>query len=161
EYDLADERGILVWAENGNSTPNAGTGTGETITRDMVRQAFNHPSVVFFSAGNESIDDNASRLAVVRYAKAIKEEDPSRLVTYADPTLSFTDASMDFVSSNLYPGWYGQNIWDFDAVAPSLHYISETGGRSVVTHHADDAAASLSLGSFEPEEYLARIAESR
>ena len=47
EYDLADERGILVWAENGHSnSTKVDLATGETITREMVRQNYNHPSIV-------------------------------------------------------------------------------------------------------------------
>ncbi len=55
EYDLADERGIVVWAENGHSNPAAPTATGDQITREMVRQNYNHPSICFWSVGNEAI----------------------------------------------------------------------------------------------------------
>ena len=44
EYDLADELGMLVWAENGHSNPRkVDRATGDTITREMVRQNYNHP----------------------------------------------------------------------------------------------------------------------
>ncbi len=89
EYDIADERGVVVWAENGfagqlwQNDPNADGKTfspdGERLTREMVRQNWNHPAILFWSAGNETIVD-----VVGRYAEAIhKEHDPTRLVTYA------------------------------------------------------------------------------
>ena len=54
DYDLADEMGLLVWAENGHSNVNKTTDTGDRITREMVRQNYNHPSIVIWSVGNET-----------------------------------------------------------------------------------------------------------
>src|SRR3989304_4505946 len=88
EYDIADERGIVVWAENGyagqvwNDPGNEEktiTPDGERLTREMVRQNWNHPSILFWSAGNETFLD-----VVSHYASVIRQErDPTRLVTYA------------------------------------------------------------------------------
>ena len=55
EYDLADEKGIVVWAENGHSNAAAPTETGDKITREMVKQNYNHPSICFWSIGNEAV----------------------------------------------------------------------------------------------------------
>lgn len=164
EYELADERGLVIWAENGNSTPNAPTDTGEAITRDMVRQAYNHPSVAFYSAANESIVDEPSLAASERYVAALRDEDPTRptiIAVFADPS-SFSEPGLDFVATNEYSGWYYGGMWDFDATAPAVHYISETGGRCVATQHSEAAAAGdVIVGSFEPEEYTSLLAESR
>ena len=55
------------------------TPDGERLTREMVRQNWNHPSILFWSAGNETIVD-----VVSHYATVIRQEgDPTRLVTYA------------------------------------------------------------------------------
>ena len=72
EYDIADERGIPVWAENGyagqiwtgpgNEEKNV-TPDGERLTREMVRQNWNHPAILFWSAGNETILDVVSHYA--------------------------------------------------------------------------------------------------
>ena len=55
EYDLADALGIVVWAENGHSNPAPPTETGRQITREMILQNYNHPSICFWSIGNEAI----------------------------------------------------------------------------------------------------------
>ena len=163
EYRLADERGVVVWAENGLTRGAPYSATGEQISRELVRQNYNHPSIAFFSAGNESAPDGDAyatwRDAVVRYGKAIKEEDPTRPVVFASNS-SFTDPAIDFIAHNLYEGWYGGAAWDFDADAKALHFVTETGGRAVSTQHTDYGAERLSLGTFEPEEYLQLITES-
>ena len=164
EYDLADERGLVVWAENGLVVGAPWSATGDRITREMVKQNYNHPSIAFFSAGNEAAPDGdknaALRDAVIRYGKAIREEDPSRLVVYASNS-NFTDPTFDAIAHNPYEGWYWGTAWDFAADSATLHYISETGGRAVISHHTEYASPRLALGSFEPEEYLQVIAESR
>jgi beta-galactosidase len=160
EVDLADERGILVWAENGQSGTPQNSDTGERITREMVRQNANHPSIVFFSVGNEVDGSAEATAAIARYAAAVRQDDPTRLVTYASYGPSFSDTAVDFVAHNLYEGWYGGDAWGFEGDAAAVHYVSETGGRSVVSHHTDYATATYTLGTFEPEEYLGPIAES-
>ena len=62
EYDIADERGIVVWAENGyagqiwkdkGTDDKSITPDGERLTREMMRQNWNHPSILFWSAGTK------------------------------------------------------------------------------------------------------------
>jgi len=110
EYDIADERGIVVWAENGyagqiwkdpGNEEKTITPDGERLTREMVRQNWNHPSILFWSAGNETILD-----VVSHYATVIRqEEDPTRLVTYA-ATADQKPKNCDFIAYNPYDGWY-------------------------------------------------------
>ena len=163
ELELADEMGVALWVENGFSTPGPWTATGDRITRDMVRQSKSHPSVMFYSVGNEVIDSRLgpeAQDAATRYAAAVKEEDATRTVVYANNADFFGAAPIDAVAHNVYPGWYGGTPWDFDTLASERKFISETGGRSVVTHHTDYADAALKLATFEPEEWLQRIVES-
>jgi len=52
------------------------TPDGERLTREMVRQNWNHPSILFWSAGNETVLEVAGH-----YADLIRQEaDPTRLV---------------------------------------------------------------------------------
>ena len=54
--------GLLVWAENGHSNVNKTTDTGDHITREMVRQNYNHPPVGVWGLGNEQAADTAVRV---------------------------------------------------------------------------------------------------
>jgi beta-galactosidase len=162
EYNMTDEHGILVWAENGlaghrwdkgeraqrESTPNA---DGERITREMVRQNWNHPSIVFWSSGNETHDTTAAR-----YTDVIREEDRTRLLTYA--SASEKPNNVDFVAGNTYQGWYGGNYTEF---VSGNEYVSETGAGSWITHHLPHGTEQWDVNRFESEEYAQMFAEFR
>lgn len=149
EYDIADQSGIMVWAENGSSNRNVRTPTGDLISREMVRQNFNHPSIVMWSCGNETGEEETSSA----YAKVIHAEDPSRLVTYASNGKS--PGNLDFQAWNVYPYWYTKEIYKGgDAkIWPKWHYFSEYGaGGSIATHCAYGAETRV-VDKYEPEEY--------
>ena len=88
-YDLADERGYLVWTE----IPLVDTITdGATRSRanaaqqlrEMIRQNYNHPSVVFWGIGNEQrIDDAADERPAQPRSPA---SSPPRTPTGSPPT---------------------------------------------------------------------------
>ena len=161
EYDLADERGIMVWAENGHSNAGPPTETGEEITREMVRQNYNHPSILFWSAGNEAIQRPSDIATIEDYAAVIRQEDTSRLVTYASNTLFTKDSYLDFVAVNRYSGWYGGRTWDFNLDAAKYHAISETGAGGVITTHGPYQIATATVNLYEPEEYQQYVVEAR
>ncbi len=161
EYDLADERGIVVWAENGHSNPAPPTETGRQITREMVRQNYNHPSICFWSIGNEAIQTLADIGTLADYAGVARAEDPSRLITYASSTAFCQSYALDFVAVNRYNGWYGGTIAGFDAQAAYYHNISETGAGGVISVHSAAERPAHSVNRYEPEEYQQEVAESR
>lgn len=153
EYDLADEAGILVWAENGHSNEGAHSATGDRITREMVRQNFNHPSIVFWSCGNEALEEAAGV-----YAQVIQEEDRTRLTTYASngqhpqPT--------DFIAFNIYPYWYvTQAKFEPGARPFSGAYIAEHGAGGVISTHTAYGAEAHRVDHFEPEEWQQLVHE--
>ena len=155
EYDLADEQGLLVIAENGHSNSAKSEDTGDLITREMVRQNYNHPSIVIWSVGNE-----AAFKRVDRYAAIVREEDPERAITYASNTGGRPEKrDLTFISQNMYRGWYRGEPWEFEAAALRMKYVSENGGGSVITNHTDYAEARHDLNRFEPEEYRQVLAE--
>jgi beta-galactosidase len=162
EYNLADENGLAVWAENGlagqkwdkgikrETTPNA---DGERITREMVRQNWNHPSIIFWSSGNETYKEVASH-----YADVIRQEDTTRLITYA--SAGEKPENVDFVAGNTYAGWYGGHYMDFNRL-PENAFISETGSGSWITHHYPYGTVKWDVDKFESEEYNELFAEFR
>jgi beta-galactosidase len=163
EYDIADGRGIAVWAENGyagqawkgqGNEEKTVTPDGERLTREMVRQNWNHPSIFFWSAGNETLTP-----VVSHYATVIREErDPNRLITYA---ANGPDAeNCDFVARNTYDGWYGGHYADF-AEVPRNSLTSETGAGDWITNHVPYGDFLWSVNKFESEEYSQIFAEYR
>jgi beta-galactosidase len=158
EYDLADELGLLVWAENGHSNAwKVDPASGETITREMVRQHYNHPSIVMWSVGNET-----AFVRVNPFAAAVKSDDPQRLVVYASNTGvqgRKRQPNLDLIAHNTYRGWYRGEPWDFEERAVALRYVAESGGGSVITNHTDHLAARHVVDAFEPEEYRQELAE--
>lgn len=157
-YELADERGLLVWAENGHSNRAAGPAdAADRITREMIRQNYNHPSIVVWSVGNENAFTRVARLSALARA-----EDPSRPVTYASNTGKRNQKKLpdlDFIAENTYRGWYRGEPWEFEAFALRMAFVSENGAGSVVSNHTDYARAHRVLDHFEPEEYRQRMAE--
>jgi beta-galactosidase len=156
EYDLADQDGIVVWAENGYSNQAVHSTAGDTITMEMVYQNFNHPSIVFWSAGNEATIAMGSV-----YAGIIRSIDPSRIVAYADDHGVLSEANIDAVFQNKYPGWYDGLTWDFPTFIQTYHWISETGAGGVVSNHQSYTSLNFTRNQFEPEEFMQYIHESR
>jgi beta-galactosidase len=167
EYDVADERGIVVWAENGyagqvwkdpGNEEKTVTPDGERLTREMVRQNWNHPSILFWSAGNETIID-----VVSHYADLIRqEEDPTRLVTYAAADNNDKEPkNCDFVAYNTYDGWYTSGPYT-DFSKRSLNaMVSETGSGNWITHHVPYGTIKFTVDKYEPEEYSEMFTEYR
>jgi beta-galactosidase len=166
EYSLADEHGVAIWAENGlagqkwdpkdvkdNKWETAFHADGERITREMVRQNWNHPSILFWSSGNETYQEVASH-----YADIIRQEDKTRLITYA--SAGEKPANVDFVAGNTYQGWYYGHYTDFQKL-PENAFISETGSGSWTTHHVPYGTMRWDVDKFEPEEYNELFAEFR
>ncbi len=165
EYDIADKLGIVVWAENGYSgqlwkDPGNGEKTitpdGERLTREMVRQNWNHPSILFWSAGNETIVD-----VVSHYAGVIREEnDPNRLVTYA-ASGDQKPENCDFIAHNTYDGWYTKGPYTDFTKSPHNDMVSETGSGDWITHHIPYGTIKFTVDKFEPEEYSEMFTEYR
>jgi beta-galactosidase len=167
EYDFADERGIVVWAENGyagqvwkdpGNEEKTITPDGERLTREMVRQNWNHPSILFWSAGNETIID-----VVSHYADLIRQEkDPTRLVTYAAADNNDKEPkNCDFVAYNTYNGWYTSGPYTDFTKSPRNAMVSETGSGDWITHHVPYGTIKFTVDKFEPEEYSEMFTEYR
>ena len=137
--DEADKAGMLVWAEVPYvTTPSLSGGEGsaevfanaEQQLRELIRQNYNHPSIVMWSIGNE-VDASAlfglgggktKPLALLQHLqKVAKEEDPSRPTTFADccedvrsPVAGLEGQAQedklagtaDMIGYNRYYGWY-------------------------------------------------------
>ncbi len=153
-YNLADERGIGISTENGlyQNQGDAGTAVRDDNTREMVKQNFNHPSILWWGAGNEDFYlPNTTRFAAI-----IKAADSTRPTVYASSGQN--PPGVDFIFQNIYQGWYSGVIKDFPA---GNHWISESGAGGVIASHQDYKSSAFSVGTFEPEEYESLVLEHK
>ncbi|MDP9002150.1 MAG: hypothetical protein M3O46_18820, partial [Myxococcota bacterium] len=158
EYQLADQRGIMVWSESGHTNGGPPTPNGDNICREMVYQNWNHPSIIFWSAGNEG---GGVFVATSHYAAVLKATDPSRPVVYAGPRGQHP-ANVDFTFVNRYDGWYPADGTMYDQITAPDPWVSESGAGSVVAiHTADVFAMNHVVNTFEPEEYAELVHEIR
>lgn len=155
--DAADELGLAVWEEipvvNLISTTPAFADHAETMLVEMIRQHYNHPSVVMWGYMNEAMQFRpkpeppgyeADLLALARRLEArTRQEDPFRATATA---ISFTEIDNgsgfqdipQVLGLNLYFGWYYQDLeslgpWldEFHARHPDRPvFISEYGADS-------------------------------
>ena len=148
EYDLADQHGILCWAENGHSNgKDIVSPTASQITTELVKQNYNHPSIVIWSMGNEANAQVADECVPV--AKAL---DTSRPVCVANMKSELAD----FHTRHSYYGWYGPDLGGFKPGS----FITEIGGGGVVTTHCDYGQCDWNVNKYEPEEYQQIIEEN-
>ncbi|MDB6008850.1 MAG: glycoside hydrolase [Gammaproteobacteria bacterium] len=99
-YELADERGIIAWAEiplvnhvsfDGSPASEAFAANATQQLLELIRQNYNHPSIAVWSIANE-IDLRATQssgtskpLSLLKSLNRLaKSEDPSRFTTLAD-----------------------------------------------------------------------------
>lgn len=156
-YDLCDREGLVIWAEipfiSVMSTSDfEGTNAKQQMI-ELIRQNFNHPSIMFWGIQNE-IQIGGDRPEVRRLVKELneltKQEDPTRLSTMAN--VSFVDDKdeynfiTDIIGFNHYFGWYSGKPEDFAEWIDSYHKtnpkvalsISEYGAEGIVEYHNND-----------------------
>jgi beta-galactosidase len=148
EYDLCDQRGILCWAENGNSNSKDVVGpSAARITIEMVKQNYNHPSIVVWSMGNEAAAAPADQCVPI-----VKALDSSRPVGVANMKSELAD----FHTRHCYFGWYHTFMQDFQPTG----FISEVGAGGVVTTHCDYNQCDWKPNKYEPEEWQQLVSEN-
>jgi beta-galactosidase len=172
-YSRCDRAGIVGWAE----MPFVGQPAAEPLflanakqqLRELIRQNYNHPSICFWSIGNETHGAAADGV-LAQLAPVVRAEDPTRLSTYAsdapgdDPKNWHTDV----VGFNRYYGWYrgtvsqiGPDLDGIHAAHPKSGFgVSEYGAGASVFQHADHPAPPAARGPFHPEEYQAQFHEA-
>jgi len=177
-HSLADKAGVVLWAEiplvNEIDTAAAFTNNVRQQLIELIRQNYNHPSIVFWGIGNEQRTDNtATNDLLTNLNTLVKAEDSTRLSTYAQCCTSDTGglpAHSDVVGYNTYYGWYDAfgTAAQFGAWADGLHAakptwkigISEYGAGAALSQHADAPAQPDPYGAFHPEEWQNLVHET-
>lgn len=121
--DLCDELGLIVWEE----LPWCRAGVGDeamranarNLLRLMIEQHYNHPSIAFWSLGNEedwpNIYPGDGKLTVPQFMQELQDEahrlDPSRMTSFR----RCADATQipDIYSPSIWAGWYNHTYKDY------------------------------------------------
>jgi len=176
-YELADRRGVIVWAEvplvnqvsfDGSPANAALSANASQQLTELIRQNYNHPSVALWSVGNEidlraSQNHGASKAAPLVRAldRLAKVEDPGRPTTLADcceskgevptATESLRDQLVgltDVAGYNRYFGWYYGKT---DDMGPFLDRSHQRHPNLPIAVSEYGAGAALSQHSDNPE----------
>jgi beta-galactosidase len=194
-YDLCDKEGMIVWAEI-PVVDRLATGTNfDAFTKnaqqqyiELIRQNFNHPSICFWSTGNEVDPPDPARGrrgAATASAPALPDvygwfhamsllehtEDPSRLSASAWRERFYPPADVtDVFGLNEYLGWYtgggpGNNSgWEGLENYISQHSQGSVKGKWAITEYG--AGSSIFFHSEKPvrqdhtEEYQCLLHEN-
>ena len=128
-YSYCDQKGLIIETETGiNSTVTAGVGSAfgnnaEDQLTEMVRENYNHPSIVFWSMYNEISDNSTNGALVAALSNMAHALDAQHDIagTQGRYTVAETDqgsvpeaagtinGSTDTVNEHPYDGWYGNN----------------------------------------------------
>ena len=136
-YSMADARGIVTWAENGfvDRVPETCPGDCSAFTTmtqqqmtELIHQNYNHPSIFFWSIGNELLllagpDPTPVMQNLVNVGEA---QDPSRTVVYASNGGEENNGAVWLPQAtfwNEYYGWYVNFVSDLGGWADYDHSL--------------------------------------
>ena len=166
-YGRADRAGLVLWAEmpfvgEALNTPEFLDNLRQQL-RELIRQNFNHPAIFFWGVGNETRNDAVADGLISQLAPLVREEDPTRLSTYASdhPPEDPRNWHTDVVAWNKYFGWYYGEAADLGPFLDSLHSmypdarigLSEYGAGASIRQHLPSASRPAPTGTFHPEGY--------
>ncbi len=177
-YELCDMYGLCVWAELSFVNKMGGSGTytapDDTMAafiqnvqqelKDMIRQQYNHASIVVWSIENECSDTSSSMTQFMASLNQIVHQlDSTRLSTLATQNGASGNWTVDVIAWNLYPGWYSLTSEDIDSLTDRYYAgdpqrrpigISEYGFGSNAKHHGEDETVVCSQSStLQTQEY--------
>ncbi|MFV3126385.1 glycoside hydrolase family 2 TIM barrel-domain containing protein [Niveispirillum sp. KHB5.9] len=195
-YSLMDQAGMVVWAEvplvDRTSPPDLQDTTpaladnAEQQLKELIRQNYNHPSIVTWSIGNEVNLIAAKGLTVSnakplldRLNKVARAEDASRPSTLADccgsvpaearPGLDTVAGITDVIGYNRYYGWYSPDVGVLRRDLERLHAmypnqaisIAEYGAGGALSQHTDNPKGGPihAFGRPHPEDFQSYILE--
>jgi beta-galactosidase len=172
-YDLLDRLGLIAWSEiplvsRVTDSPAFFANARQQLV-ELIRQNYNHPSVLFWGLYNEVPDDPATRALVRQLVELACGEDPTRLTTAASCLPEGADIHFlpNVIAFNKYFGWYYGQAGDLGRWADAFHAaypsravgISEYGAGASIHQHSEEPPPPSTLGSWHPEEYQALVHE--
>ena len=153
-YQLADRNGICVWSEVPiidyiTESPAFYTNSLQQL-REMIRQRYNHPSVVCWSVYNEiTLQAGPTPTNLIsQEVQLVSQEDSTRPSTAAantsdnDPSTLYTQ----LIAFNKYYGWYSSPLNGIGSWADNIHAnypsrcigVSEYGAGASIYQHSEN-----------------------
>lgn len=171
--DLCDKAGIIVWSEipfvgpggyrdKGFNDSEAFRANGKLQLQEMIRQLYNHPSILFWGLFNELVQLGDDPVPYVRELNELaKEEDPSRITVSASNQDGDLNFITDLVAFNQYFGWYGGMPEDLDRWGAALRKdwpklmvgVSEYGAGGSIYHQTDSLVKTIPTSYWHPEQW--------
>lgn len=174
-YDLLDKEGIITWSE----IPFVGPGgyrdkgfvnqqsfkdNGKQQLYEMIRQNYNHPSIIFWGLFNELKEngDNPTQY-VAELDEIVKEEDSSRISVAASNINGDINKVTDAIGWNKYYGWYGGEPKQIGIWADNTHKknpafkisVSEYGAGGSIYHQQQKVEKAIPTSYWHPESWQA------
>ncbi len=179
-YDLCDRGGLVVWAELSQvnklgESPAFAENARQQLT-ELIKQNYNHPSIVFWSLFNElrfkdKLPEAAECDFIGQLDQLAKTLDSTRLTAAASCCVPFTHRSTgitDVIGFNWYYGWYYDKVEDWPARLDEAHKqlpsraigITEYGAGANVMQHEMPPRQPATTGQWHPEEWQSVVHET-
>lgn len=183
--DECDKRGLMLWIEvpvyclsPKNDKKNSEFAQSDYVVlarqmlREMIFQAYNHPSVVFWSIGNEcNTDHPEAKDFFKKLVEEIRKIDPHRLITYASlyTNVGCVEELVDVIGINEYWGWYDvcfkeiKGVPDLDMLEKELNkFVKQYKKVILMSEFGADAVPGFRSKKIKPwtENYQAYLLES-
>jgi beta-galactosidase len=175
-YERADELGLVLWTEIPlNSAMQETQAFRRNLfqqLQELVRQNRHHASVAIWGLGNEVYrSDEPIRALLADLHALAKQEDPSRLTTYAHccaPDDHPMALQTDLAAYNRYWGWYDGELSDIGPWADKLHAklpskpigLGEYGAGASALQQQDPPKRPVPNSRWHPEQYQALFHEA-
>jgi hypothetical protein len=185
-HELFDKYGVVVWVEipfvdKPGSNREAFWATTELQLKEMIRQRYNRPSIIFWGLQNEVSTGTYNDIMpakIAEYCNFVRQEDPTgRLTAQAQAGTERPGWTTDVFGQNRYPGWYQSGTYGAYLDSERTKYVlngvqlpiglSEYGaGGNPAQHEIPTLSGTTVPGApyghnqpFHPEEYQSLVHE--
>jgi beta-galactosidase len=177
-YQLADQNGVILWSEiplidRITESPAFYTNTEQQL-RELIRQRYNHPSVICWGVFNEiTLESGPTPTNLVNQLVQLEaQEDSTRPSTAA--TLAGNGDATSWMPQNIafneYYGWYESPLNGIASWGDNMHAshptncigITEYGAGASIYQHSEDPVVwpTTTGGLFHPEEWQNLVHET-
>lgn len=177
--DLCDRAGIMVWSEipftgpglnrdKGYNDSEAFRENGEQQLVEMIRQQYNHPSIIVWGLFNELTQRGDDPLNYLRsLAETAKNEDPYRLTAGASNQDGAINFVTDLVGFNKTDGWIAGLPADIGTWGASVRKdfpklkvaLSDYGAGASIYQHQDSLLKPVAASYWHPEQWQSYLHE--